>query len=55
MLVLTLVAIIGSSWLLLRLDRSGLPKRLFSMGAGRRESTSINEAKPVVISPEQVS
>lgn len=46
MLLLTLVAIIGSSWLLLRLDRSGLPKRLFSMSAGRRHDASVNAVEP---------
>lgn len=34
MLLLTLVAMIASSWLLMRLDRSGLPKQFFDWIAG---------------------
>jgi peptidoglycan/LPS O-acetylase OafA/YrhL len=52
MLVLTLAGMIVASWLLLRLDRSGWPKRLFSRGAAVRQGPSVNEA---VISPEQIS
>jgi len=37
MLVLTLVAIIGSSWLLMRLDHSGLSTRIFRMRTGARQ------------------
>jgi peptidoglycan/LPS O-acetylase OafA/YrhL len=46
MLILTLVGMIGSSWLLLRLDRSGLPKRLFGLGVGRKQGVSVSEGAP---------
>ena len=51
MLLLTLAAMIGASWLLLCLDRSDLPKRVFSLGGVSRKMAS---PKPVT-APEQLS
>src|SRR5262245_42350673 len=45
MLLLTLAAMVGAIWLLLCLDRSALPKRVFSVGSAIRQRAAVNEAK----------